>query len=166
MGCLVTEPFYKAGTTLTENDAVALYELETRIDDRQIPGHYPPEDTGSTGVWSMAALMQQGRITSFRNTNRLFDVLLLLQDGPVSIGVTWYRSMFTPDAAGQIPMLPGSGIAGGHEVCLVGCSLEHQTVTVRNSWGSGWGKAGHATLRWADLSYLLTHGGDAVQPVM
>lgn len=166
LGCLVTDPFYRPTFQPTEADAVTLYEAETRIDDSLIPGRYPPDDTGSTGPWSMTALQQQGRIKTYRASRHAFDVLGMLMDGPVSIGVTWFRSMFDVDPAGAIHAVPSSGVAGGHQVCLVGVDVAGQRVRIRNSWGEAWGQQGHAWLSWGDLHALMAGGGDAVQPVL
>lgn len=170
LGTLVTAPFGKAGVAYTEADAVALYEAETKLDDSQIPGEYPPDDTGSTGPWSMMALERQKKIRSFVHTRSAHHALLLLNHGPISIGVTWYRSMFAveqlPSGQAAIRVDPNSEVAGGHQVCIVGNDTAAQMVDVRNSWGPGWGDNGHAWLPWADLRFLFAHGGDAVQPVM
>lgn len=169
LGCLVTAPFAKAGVTYTENDAVELYKVETKLDDSQIPGNYPPDDTGSTGPWSMMALEQQGKIKSYHHTRSIFTALRLLSHGPISIGVTWYNSMFDvvdQDGVKMIVVDEHSQVAGGHQVCVVGNSVEHQRVLIRNSWGTGWGDEGHAWLSWNDLDLLLHEGGDVVQPVV
>jgi hypothetical protein len=166
LGCLVTAPFGRPGVSFTEQDALALYGLETRIDDSQIPGSYPPDDTGSSGPWSMMALEKQGRIRSWRHTRALHATLRMLNTGPVSIGVPWLRSMFQVDEQFTILVDPASGFAGGHQVCLVANDAEQRRVRVRNSWGTSWADVGHAWLRWDDLGWLLSEGGDAVQPVM
>lgn len=168
LGTLVTDPYGHAGVALTEDDAVALYELETKIDDSQIPGEYPPDDTGSSGPWSMLALEKQGKIRSFVHSRSVHHSLLLLNDGPISIGVPWYQSMFQLGAlaSGQpvIQVDPASGVAGGHQVCIVGNDAVARMVYVRNSWGTSWGDGGHAWLRWSDLGTLFADGGDTVQP--
>lgn len=169
LGCLVTEPFAKAGATYTEDDAVALYTAETKLDDSQIPGDYPPNDTGSTGPWSMMALEQEGKIKSYHHTRSLHTALRLLNHGPISIGVTWYNSMFTVvdrDGVKMIVVDEHSEVAGGHQVCVVADDAQHQRVLIRNSWGTAWGDQGHAWLSWNDLDLLLHEGGDAVQPVV
>ena len=169
LGCLVTAPFAKAGVTYTEADALALYEMETKLDDSQIPGVYPPDDTGSTGPWSMMALEQQGKIKSYHHTRSLHTALRLLNHGPISIGVTWYQSMFNvvnQDGVKMIVVDEHSPVAGGHQVCVVGDDVTHQRVLIRNSWGAGWGDQGHAWLSWNDLDLLLHEGGDVVQPVV
>lgn len=170
LGTLVTAPFGKTGVAYTENDAVALYELETTLDNTQIPGSYPPDDTGSTGPWSMMALEKQHRIRSFTHTRSAHHALLLLNQGPISIGVTWFQSMFTveklPSGQSAIHVDPNTEVAGGHQVCFVANDTRAQMVYVRNSWGDSWGDDGHAWLSWADLKFLFANGADAVAPVM
>lgn len=167
LGTLVTAPFGQAGVSYDEADAVALYEAETKLDDSQIPGEYPPDDTGSTGPWSMQALMQEGKINDYIHTTSLHMALRMLNQGPISIGVTWFESMFTPDTDDFfITVDPDSAVAGGHQICIVGNDIDDQKVRVRNSWGPEWGDNGHAWLPWESLDYLLDQGGDVVQPVM
>jgi len=170
LGTLVTAPFGKQGVAYTEDDAVALYELETKLDDSQIPGEYPPADTGSTGPWSMMALEKQGKIRSFVHSRSAHHALLLLNHGPISIGVTWFQSMFQveqlPSGQAAIKVDPNSGVAGGHQVCVVANDPKSRMVYVRNSWGTRWGDDGHAWLSWADLALLFRNGADAVQPVI
>lgn len=163
LGCLVTEPFWHKGVAFTEDDAVELYKLETQLDDTQIPGEYPPDDTGSTGAWSMQALEKLGQIRSHVHTCNVHTALQLLNDGPISIGVTWFNSMFEP-SGDAISVDLDSGVGGGHQVCLVANNAEKQRALVRNSWGEDWGRDGHAWLAWSDLAVLFYLGGDAVQP--
>lgn len=166
LGCLVTTPFGGPTSAYRESDAVTLYELETRLDDSQIPGQYPPDDTGSTGPWSMMALEKQGHIRSWHHTRSLHTALRLLNTGPISIGVAWYQSMFDVAADGSIVFDPSSGVAGGHQACVTANDVSAQRILVRNSWGTTWGQNGHAWLPWSALDYLLRDGGDVVQPVM
>lgn len=166
LGCLATAPFGHPGVQFTEADALALYELETRLDDRQLPGQYPPDDTGSSGPWSMMALEQQGRIASWVHTRDTHTALRLLTRGPVSFGAPWFRSMLTPDATGTIRIDEATDVVGGHQVCLVGNDAQNQRVRIRNSWGPQWADQGHAWLSWTDLDLLMHRGGDVTQPVM
>lgn len=164
LGVLVTAPYGHAGVSYTEDDAVALYSLETKIDDSQIPGEYPPDDTGSSGPWSMLALEKQGKVRSFVHSRSVHHSLLLLNEGPISIGVPWYRSMFKPDSRSQITVDESSGVAGGHQVAIVANDATDRHVVIRNSWGPNWGSNGHAFLSWSDLETLFGQGGDTVQP--
>lgn len=167
LGLMATEPYFEPGrlAALTEDRAVSLYEEETKLDDTQIPGQYPPDDTGSTGAWSMKALMNWGWISNYVHTRNTHVALGLLNTGPISIGVHWYQSMFTPDKDGNIPVDPQSGLAGGHQVAVVANDVTRQAVRIRNSWGTGWGDQGHAWLPWTSLDFLLHKGGDVVQPI-
>jgi C1A family cysteine protease len=168
LGTMACDPFFEPGLAadLNEDWAVKLYEAETKLDDSQIPGQYPPDDTGSTGAWSMQALEQWGWIDNYVHTRNTHVALGLLNKGPISIGVHWFQSMFTPDAQNNIKVDPASGLAGGHQVCIVGNDIKRQAILVRNSWGTAWGDQGHAWLSWTSLDYLLDIGGDVVQPIM
>jgi Papain family cysteine protease len=161
LGCLMTRPLWNGSWGFTEADALRLYEDETRIDDRQIPGHYPPDDTGSTFLWSAKALQRRGLIRSYRHAFSLKTALQLLLDWPVSTGLPWYDSMFTVDRSGTIVYDESSGIRGGHQVCLVGVDVDRKAVRVRNSWGTGWGEGGYAWLGWSAYNTLLHQQGDA-----
>jgi hypothetical protein len=72
LGCLGTEPFASMLrdrdyapvdlSTFDEALALAVYHDETILDEREIPGVYPPDDTGSAGLYAMkVARNRQGR---------------------------------------------------------------------------------------------------------
>lgn len=168
LGTLVCDPFWdpSLSAALDEDTAVKLYELETTVDNDQIAGSYPPDDTGSTGPWSMRALEQWGWIDDYVHTRNTHTALGLLNTAPISIGVPWLKSMFTPDGTGTIHVDLTSGLAGGHQVAVVGNDAKGQRIYIRNSWGEGWGLDGHAWLSWADFDLLIDRGGDVVQPIV
>lgn len=166
LGTLMTKPTWNGSWHFAEPDALSLYEQETRLDDRQIPGEYPPDDTGSTGLWSMKALKAAGYIRAYRHAFSISTVLHLLLDYPVSTGIPWLNSMFEVDKTGTIVYDERSGIAGGHQVCLVGLDVDREAVRVRNSWGTGWGEGGYAWLAFDAYNSLLHQQGDAVVPVV
>lgn len=166
LGCLITVPFATPGRAFTEADAVALYGEETQLDEAQIPGVYPPVDTGSTGPWSMLALQKRGLIRGYQHITDYVTALNVLLTSPISIGVTWYKSMFTPDANGLIKVDQSSGIAGGHQVCVVGVDATNKLIKIRNSWGTSWAQGGYCFMSWDDFAFLMNNGGDAVVPVL
>lgn len=166
LGVLMTAPFHRAGWAFTEDDCVRLYHQETLLDDRQIPGEWPPQDTGSTGPWSMLALEKQGLIRDWVHTRSLHTALRLLVAGPISIGVSWFQNMFQPDSSDTIHVDESSGLAGGHQIEVAALDVEGQRVQLVNSWGPGWGDGGRAWLPWTDFDLLLHLGGDVCQPVL
>lgn len=166
LGTLMTAPFHKPEWSWTEDDAVRLYHEETILDDSQIPGEWPPQDTGSTGPWSMLALEKRGLIRSWVHTRYLHTALRLLMAGPISIGVSWFQNMFTPDSNDTIRVDEASGLAGGHQIEVLALDVEGQRVQLCNSWGPDWGADGRAWFAWHDLDLLLHLGGDCVQPVL
>jgi hypothetical protein len=159
LGVLVTGPNWR-GKVYSETDAVELYHEETLIDDREIPGHYPPDDTGSTGLYSAKALKARGLISGYMHAFTATTALAAIASKPVTIGVPWFNSMFEPDSHGVVKVDPHSGLAGGHQVCVDGIDPAAQRVRFANSWGTSWGAKGWGWLSYADFKYLLSQGGD------
>lgn len=167
-GLLMTAPFHR-GRVFTPQDVLDLYHLETTLDDREIPGVWPPEDTGSAGIYLMKALKQQGLIVGYRHAFSIRSALAALKYGPIAVGTTWLESMFDPDRRGVVIVDPRSNEAGGHEYVINGFDPTGRGwVLMQNSWGEGWGRFRDGTA-WIDLpsfAWLLAQHGDAVQPVM
>lgn len=160
LGMLVTGPLWKPTYAFTEIDAVELYKEETRIDDAAIPGHYPPDDTGSSGLYSCKALQKRGLIKSYGFMFTTAAVLGQLGLTPVSIGIPWYESMFNPNRNGVVSIK--GRVAGGHQICFDGIDPKKKLVRFANSWGTGWGKSGWGYMSFTTLDHLLKQGGDAV----
>lgn len=74
---------------------------------------------------------------------------LLAERLPVVVGISIYESAYTDRATktGVIP-LPGrkEKLDGGHAILLVGYDDARKRFIFRNSWGTGWGAAGHGFL--------------------
>jgi hypothetical protein len=164
LGLMVTEPFYRPTHRFTPELALQFYSVETQLDDTQIPGHYPPNDTGSTGLWSMKLLKRRGLISGYRHAFSLATVKKLLQVSPVSIGIPWFNSMFSVDRNGFVVVQSVSGPVGGHQIVGSGINFERQAVEITNSWGSGWGVHGRAYIRFTHLEQLLKLHGDVSVP--
>lgn len=70
----------------------------------------------------------------------------LAEGDPIVFGFSVYESFESSAVAfsGKLPM-PGQSevMVGGHAVLAVGYDDAERTLLVRNSWGTGWGMAGH-----------------------
>lgn len=74
---------------------------------------------------------------------------------PFVFGFTAYDSFESDEVArtGVVPMLAqDESVLGGHAVLAVGYDDTSQRFFVRNSWGAGWGQAGHFTMPYAYLT--------------
>lgn len=170
LGLLMTAPFHRADWNFTgtgpDSDTLAFYRAETQVDDSRIPGHYEPDDTGSTGLWSMKVLKQRGIATGYHHIFSWETLLHTLTDHPVSIGIAWFGSMFYPDERGLVQF--DSSIdepIGGHQICAVGYDLNRKEIEFRNSWGTSWGAGGYGRMSFDHARELLyKFQGDACYP--
>lgn len=105
-------------------------------------------------------------------------ILAIAYKGIQVMGVDWYDGMFDVDSDGYIR--PTGNIAGGHCVAVVAVKLVKldknklltwdnvdwvkSFITILNSWGESWGKAGLAKIALIDLLKLWP-GGDFLCPV-
>lgn len=158
-GCMATGPWHHR---CTERTAVLLYERATVLDS--FPGSYPPDDTGSSGLAVMKAVQARHWITAYHHAFSFNDVLAALQTTPVIAGVNWYEGFDQPDPAGNVRI--AGQVRGGHEVCVVGCDVDAQTIRAVNSWSAGWGDHGYFTWTYADFERLLSEQGDVTVPVL
>lgn len=157
-GALSTGPFRHR---FTEPTARRLYSAATALDG--IPGTWPPDDTGSSGLAVAKAARAKGYITTYRHCFNLDDVLTALQHGPVIAGTNWHEGMDTPGPAGIVR--PTGAVRGGHEYELVGCNVASKTIRAANSWSETWGDKGYFTIGWDDFAALLAEDGDVTVPV-
>lgn len=164
LGVLVTGPFYVKGRDFTEADAQAVYHEETQIDDRQIPGRWPPDDTGSAGIYSMKVARKHKWIKLYRHIFATETVLGTLVTRPVSVGIPWYQEMFDPDKDGFVEAK--GRIVGGHQICVDGINPDKEWVRFANSWGNDWGREGWGFMSFDTLDTLLKNYGDAVVPAV
>jgi hypothetical protein len=159
---LMTNPAWHKGRTLHEKEAIALYKRATALDG--VPGEYPPEDTGSTGLAVCKAGVEAGYLGGYGHAFGLSHALGALSVSPVIAGVPWYESMFEPNSHGYVEISPNSSVAGGHEICLIGVSVEHRIIKAINSWGKDWGDEGYFTFSWDTFDRLLSEDGDVTVP--
>ena len=75
---------------------------------------------------------------------------------PFIFGFTCFSSLPFDSTTGEIPLPTAQDhVIGGHAVLAVGYDDAAQLFTIRNSWGSRWGKGGYGFMPY---SYLLDGG--------
>lgn len=161
VGACNTAPIHAPRTLRTQTDAMSVYELATALDD--IPGQYPPTDTGSSGLAAAKALLQKGWITSYQHAFSVEEALSALQVTPIIIGVNWYEGFDRPDFHGLVKI--AGQVRGGHEIEVLGFhvypNLEDSVMEIENSWGAAWGRYGRFFMQVRTFRRLMAEQGDA-----
>jgi hypothetical protein len=138
-GALNSAPDFGGGTPRSENDAISLYELETRLEGQP----YPPNDPGGSGLMVCKAAQQMGWISTYQHAFGVQNALLALVVRPVITGVKWYSSFDNPDpSTGLVEIASGATIRGGHEIVADEIDAPNKLVWFWNSWGAGFAKGG------------------------
>jgi hypothetical protein len=150
------------GRPVDEALAVQVYCRGTALD--RFPGRFPTQDTGSSGIAVVKALVELGAAAGYRHGFSLQAALSGLQAGPVLAGVPWFGSMNQPDADGRIRVDMSSGLVSGHEICVDRLDMQAGRVWFTNSWGPDWCIGGGAWLTLEDFGRLLSADGDVTIP--
>lgn len=141
-----------------EQCAIKLYALATELDC--IPGSYPDEDTGSTGLGVAKAARRLGLISGYSWAFTTLQLLQALQHGPVLAGLPWLSGMMWPTPRGLLRL--SGELVGGHEILVRG--FQDGKFVLSNSWGSGWGVGGDCLLSSAGWERLRAMQADVVVP--
>ncbi len=162
-GALDSSPDNASGKSFTEDQAVSLYELETKLEGEP----YPPNDPGGSGLMVCKAAKQLGWISSYSHAFGIQHALEALVLRPVITGVSWYTSFDTPDpATGLVELAPGATVRGGHEIVADGIDANNQLVWFWNSWGTQFGQGGRFCMSFDTWEQLLSGQGDVTVPVV
>jgi len=106
-----------------------------------------------------ASHAKEWRIKSYlRVVDGLDGLLAAVAEGPVSIGVPWYRNWMNPKTDGILPK-PDGDVVGGHEVCVFGYDVKKQLLMIVNSWGLYWGKQGLGFAPFSSVDQWKKDGG-------
>jgi hypothetical protein len=152
------------GKFMAEKDALAIYELGTRLDSS--PGQYPPDDTGCSGIFVAQAAEQLGYLDKYSHTFSFTALQAALEITPVICGTAWTNTMFHPvNGLVKVGSLAQSNIAGGHEYLGCGIDFTEEVLIFRNSWGDqdawpGCKPGGYFAVSFADYRRLLAEQGD------
>lgn len=156
-----TVPVRKGRYLLHEPAAIKFYSRATELDPYW--GHYPPDDTGSSGLAACKAGKEIGAISGYTHAFGIDQALHALVLSPIMVGVNWYEGMFTPAERGYC--WPTGKVVGGHEFAITKINVESEYVKCVNSWGNDWGLSGRFLLSWDTLERLLDEEGDAIMPI-
>lgn len=143
-----------------EPTALRLYARGSELDE--VPGAFPVEDTGSTGLAVCKAAVELGYLSGYRHAFSLDEALAALQARPVIVGIAWRVGCDRPDSSGLVRW--AGAVRGGHEVCAVGDDPTRRRVRFANSWGL-WGDRGYFDLSYDDLAAALADDGDVTVPI-
>lgn len=161
-GALDSAPNFSGGAALNEQEAVKVYELETRLEGDP----YPPNDPGGSGLMVCKAGKEMGLISAYHHAFGVEHALGALVLRPVITGINWYTSFDQPDPqSGLVQLTPGATIRGGHEIVADEIDADNQLVWFWNSWGTGWGVGGRFCMSFDTWGQLLEQHGDVTAPI-
>jgi hypothetical protein len=124
---------------------------------KQIDG-FPGKD-GSTVRAGAKVLRAMGRLGTYFFAGSVDEALdYLSKFGPVIFGTIWTEGLFKPTWIGKT-IRPTGKVLGGHAWLAIGVDVSY--VTIRNSWGTDWGKGGDARISITDLRAIWKAGGEA-----
>lgn len=158
LGMLCTGTFYRKSHVFTQADCYALYRAETRLDEREIPGIWEPDDTGSAFLYAAKAAAKFGYIRSYQTAFGLTAACAALQVKPLNFGTVWYEAMMEPTKDGELK--PRGEDYGGHEYIIDEWDPKRQRLWMTNHWTKDWGINGRAWMSLSTADLLLRRQGD------
>ena len=125
-------------------------------------GEYPGATPNYGGTSVLAGIKVLYKKLFFKEYRWAMDFRELLvgigYNGPAVLGVPWYEGMYRPNADGYIK--PTGRVMGGHAILARAINVKTKTVTLRNSWGKGWGHTGDCYISFDDLETVVRDRAD------
>ena len=119
----------------------------------------PGAENGSTVRSGAKVMKKRGRIATYFFACSVDEALdYVARFGPVVFGTVFTEGMCKPSFFGKI-IRPTGKVVGGHAWLAIG--VDGKYVTIRNSWGTDWGKGGEARISVIDLEDIYMQGGEA-----
>jgi len=160
-GVLSTRPFTRRFNS--ERGIIRTYSTLTRMDD--VPGSYPPDDTGSDGLSFAKLALTKRWCSRYEHAFGIEDHLHGLQTVAAMVGTVWLDGMDRPDDDGRVR--PVGSERGGHEYECFGWEWRGATrndtedrLWFWQSWGQ-WALAGRFYITVRDFADLLAQQGDS-----
>ena len=145
-------------------------------------GEYPgasPVYAGTSVLAGAKVMRALGFFGEYRWAFTIDEVCAaIVHEGPVVLGLPWYRGMFRPDEHYEIR--PTGAFAGGHAIAGDGFypararvympggrwhRFPYRVARLPNTWGLDWGMAGDCFISIDALEALLDEWGECVVPV-
>ena len=120
----------------------------------------PGAENGSTLRSGAKVMVRRRRIATYFFAASVDEAAeYVARFGTVVLGTVWTEGMMRPSLLGKI-IRPTGKVVGGHAYLWLGVDARY--ATIRNSWGTDWGKGGDARISLADLKAIWKQGGEAV----
>ena len=120
---------------------------------------------GTSVLAGIKEYQQRGFFEEYRWSFSIEEAIVGIgRNGPAIVGTNWYSGLSNPSSDGRISV--SGSLSGGHAYLICGVDVSGHAswldgdVRVRNSWGTGWGDNGEATMSIRDLARLLSEDGE------
>jgi hypothetical protein len=149
---------------ITHEFARQVIYWQAQREDEWPGGEYPgasPRYGGTSVLAGVKVAQKLGYFDSYHWAFSLQDLILGIgYHGPAVLGLSWHEGMFTTDPSGYLSVT--GPIVGGHCILARAVDLGQKRITLRNSWGIGWGQSGDAYVTFDAMDQLLHEQGEAV----